>query len=598
MDNNDRKTILAAMEKMIAPNLDLEEQGTILEIQEVAEEIKGFYYYVSFRKAAAKSKLDFLLRHEERKKNGLGSLPRTMRRQINKKLPSTNVLPKAIRELKYLYEMTDRLKEAMEDEKSLDNDDSFCQLVMMNVLFKKDNGILKKLGLETNNAIDFFVKQAKEQNSKCYFLKCFDEEGKVLPEMAYYLRTIIYDKFKDIYSRCNVFAEITQEECLDFLISEEVLKQADEIARIKNEQRIIEEQKIKEEKRLEREREEQIRKSRKKEEVVIKRTYNEMDELYKKIITPGKYTLRKGIDEVMSLEELETILNRLTNIPNDDKQKFINEYLIRVYTRRLNYVMKISSKVTLKKIRNILNNEKNNLELFEAFRNILQNDTFEELTDEQIMDSIESVLNDKYLKETNKTSNFIIFPSNDLVSNESNRVFESKSFEDKERVIKGFKNHLITLVYHDINEIRSNKSNAFHELKTEKRESYTLDDKLKGYRFGPRKTKVGLFIISVDKDNQEKLKEIYKTNINANVILVFGLGNVNLEKEFDMYNRIIKFGNQNKEIILHINDIFANPFTEDTLKEARNLIDNGFLAIDQLGGVDDPTNVNKCPILK
>ena len=592
-----KKATMTAMETLVSPDIDIEEpQKVVLELQEVDEKIKGFYLFVSFRKGAAKAELDFISRKEERKNNGLDALPREIRRVVNKNLPSNNVLPKAIRELKAMYEITDRLIEAIEDEKALDDDNSFCQLVMMDVLYEKYDGVINKMGLESISIIDYFIKQAKEQKKTCNFLKCYDDEGKVLPDMAYYLRTIIFDNFRDIYNSCAAFKSVQQEDCIESLISDEIFKQAAEIAKIKNDQRKLEEERLKEEKRLAKEKEEQERKNKKKEVVVVKKTYNEMDELYKKIITPGKYTLRKGIDEVMTLEELKVILDKLTRIPAIDKEKFINEYLVRVYTRRLNYVMKISSKGTLKKIKNILSNEKNNMELFEAFKSVLQSDEFEELSDEQIMDSIEAVLNDKYLKKTNTMQNFIIFASDNLVSEEVSRIYDSKCDQNKLPIIKSLQNHLQTLQRHDLNQIKANKSDAFHELMMNHK-VYTIANSLKGYRYGARKAKIGLCLLSVSQGNQDKLQEIYKQPIN-NVILVFGMGNVMTEKEDDLMNRMKKQGLDMENEITRISNIFAKSFTDETLAEAKKLINDGILTIDSLIDFDDPINVKKCPILK
>ena len=126
--------------------------------------------------------------------------------------------------------------------------------------------------------------------------------------------------------------------------------------------------------------------------------------------------------------------------------------------------------------------------------------------------------------------------------------------------------------------------------------AYSIGNKLKGYRYGARKTKIGVFILSVCAENQEKLQEIYKTNINTNAILVYGMGNVTIERECDLMTRLKKQGLEYQDQILYIYDIFANPFTDETLEEAKKLINNGLLTVQNISGFDDNSNVKKCTI--
>ena len=63
-------------------------------------------------------------------------------------------------------------------------------------------------------------------------------------------------------------------------------------------------------------------------------------------------------------------------------------------------------------------------------------------------------------------------------------------------------------------------------------------------------------------------------------MLIIGLGNVETEVEEDFYERVKKYAADNKNKLLEIHDIFANPFTNETFHKAIELIDSGMCTIE------------------
>ena len=570
--------------------------------------IQGFYEFnLVINNIYNKIKKDIVNDDAKRDKN-LKQLPRMYRRQVEKVMPSKNYTPKLLNEADEVSSFCQKIIKIIEDEDSfLNSNEDFARLIVFDMKYKNDDmfGLSDDLIVnrfhkikKSNDVIKYFVNNSLNNvDQKCDFLKCFDEDGNIKIDSVYLLRSILYEQYRKIVSNYSDYKDIDMDEFVNSLITDELLKKADLYKFQKNEEKRLEEERIKEEKRLEKERLERLKKEVQNVNKAVKNTYNEQDVLYKEVINPSTYSLRKNIDELFSLEELENKLEKIKRIPKEDKIKFIEEYQRRKKDRKLNYILNIVPKNDLKKLKHILKNEQDNKEIMDLINNQLLSDEFEEYSDEQIKEMISNILNNNYLKETNILQNYIIFIAPELISEETNRVLNSETTDSKSSIIKSIQNHLLTLQNHNLNEIKSNKSDAFHELMTTHRNLFIID-KLKGYRYGARKTKIGVFVLSVNQENQTKLQEIYKTDINANAILVFGMGSVVSEKECDLMTRIKKYGFDNEDKIMHINKIFSEPFTSETLKEACCLINDGLLAIQNMKGFDDPTNVNKCPILK
>ena len=549
-----------------------------------------------------------IVKDDKTREKNLKQLSRSYRRQIEQALPSKNLSPRLISETKEISSFSKKIIRIIEDEQDyLNSNEDFARLIIFKIVYERDD----MFGLSDNIIVNrnhkpkkskdvikyFLIKSLNNVEHKCDFLKCFDEEGNIKIESVYLLRSILYEQYRKVTSYCSDYNEVDIDEFVNELISDKLLKKANIYRDRMNAEKKLEEERKKEEKRIEKERLEKLKKEVKNINTVVKNTYNEQDVLFKEVINPATYSLRKNIDELFTLEELEAKLNKINRISKEDKVKFLEEYQRRKKDRKLNYILNIVPKNDLKKLKHIMKNTSENKEIMKLINELILSDEFEEYSDEQIKEMISNILNNNYLKETNILQNYIIFTTPELISEETNRVLNSEATDSKSSIIKSIQNHLLTLQNHNLNEIKSNKSDAFHELMTTHRNLFVID-KLKGYRYGARKTKIGVFILSVNQENQNKLQEIYKTDINANAILVFGMGSVVSEKECDLMTRIKKYGFDNEDKIMHINNIFSEPFTSGTLKEACDLINEGLLSIQNMNGFDDPTNVNKCPILK
>ena len=192
----------------------------------------------------------------------------------------------------------------------------------------------------------------------------------------------------------------------------------------------------------------------------------------------------------------------------------------------------------------------------------------------------------KLLKENTKSSNqeiqnLIVFSEENLLENELDLIYNMDGKSEKNESIKGIYHHLLTLKNTNLEEIKANKEDALHVLYDKTHKDYIIDNKLKGYRYGSKKIKIFLGILSATEDNKKRLQERYNISINSNIILVFGTGSVRIEDEEDLFIRAKKYGSNN-ENISYIYDIFANPFTDETFKIACDLIDNSFMKIDSI----------------
>lgn len=543
----------------------------------VSKEIEHFYQFVACAKAISENVRKIVASENEKNDKRYKNYPREFRRQLEKESKKWND-KSTINMAKYFEDFSGLLIKSIEDsDQCLKTNEEFCKLILTNIFYNKDEFILQGRTIKrSKNVLEFFIKTAKAHNIKNDFLNCFDESGNLINIKAVYLKSILVSNYNLIYGNCKFFDEISKDEYVKSIISDEALKEAEEYNHKKALEKKLEQEKEKEFKRMAKQ------KDTEKNDYVYRKnrdSYRDEDELFKKIINPSTYSLRSNIDDIVSLEDLKTILNAISKISPCDKERLITEYNEITFNKRISYLLNIAPKKILTKLKNIINNKDKNLEVYSELCDILNSDDYLNYSCEQLIDAVEDILNNKLLKDSNNIKNYIIFASDNLLNDEISRINNSGALGSKSAIIKSVYSHLLGLQSCSINEIKSKKNSAFHIILVTSYNHLVVDDKLKGYRYGASKTKVCFFNLSIEKSNQEVLNKIYNTDVRANAILVFTLGNVYSEREKDIYDRAIKYSSDNKEELLHIYDIFSKPFTNETLKEACSLIDSGLLNI-------------------
>ena len=486
------------------------------------------------------------------------------------------------------YTRDERLEKMMEAYKDIVDPEIILEQFNNIPLDKIDSSVPKYI-------IKLFVKNLKTQNIKSQLLSCFDDNGDVILEKTILLNITLdelyeKEKKKNKKNKRSIEFHMDKEEFIFTLINKEDLEKAREISKEKNKIRCEEKRKkLEEEKRKELEKIEKLKSKN------IHNKRNEKNEkredpkhlLLIKYINPYTHNIKKDVVEKLRYEEFSEVLSRL-DLTKAEINKYLEEYLQIQFEKNIACLPRlIDQKSDLKKLKEIIKNPLMNEILYKKIRGFVLQSNFTKMNDKERKIVINRLLKDNTISSNQKIQNLIVFNEENLLDNELDLIFNTAGKSEKDESIKGIYHHLLTLKNTNLEEIKANMDDAFHVLYGKGAygkayDEYIIGNKLKGYRYGSKKIKIFLGILSATEENKKRLQERYNTDINSNILLVFGAGSVRMEDEQELFARMKKYGLNNSENILYIYDLFANPFTDETFKIACDLIDNSFIKIDDI----------------
>ncbi len=438
--------------------------------------------------------------------------------------------------------------------------------------------------------IKLFIKNLKSQNLNSELLSCFDDNGDIILEKTIILNIVLAKIYEDEKSctkktKYSTKIEIEKDEFIFTLINKEDLEKAREISREKTRIELEEKRKkIEEVKRKELEKIEKLRAKSIHNKQVIKKEKKEdpKNSLFIKYINPYTHNLKADVVGKLSYDEFNNILSKL-DLTKAEINTYLEEYEQIQFEKNIVCLLRLfDQKSDLKRFKETIKDPSINENLYKEIRAFVLQNNFNQLNDKQRKTIITRIINENTLSSNQEIQNLIVLSEESLLENEKEAVYNGKRHGDKNEAIKSIYNHLLALKISDINNIKANKEDAFHELLHNSGEELVIDNKIKLYRYGARKIKIGLAIISATEENKKKLQEKYNTGVNSNILLVFGAGSVMVETEPELYSRIKKYCLNNSERLIEIYDIFANPFTDETFEIACDLIDNSFIKIDDI----------------
>ena len=421
----------------------------------------------------------------------------------------------------------------------------------------------------------FFVKKTNA-HTRVPFTRNFDDEGNILPNRCRDLNnyiTNLYSKYKNLLP---IFLDYDL--TYKLVVSKEDIEEANRI--IEEEQRM--KKLAEEEQRMKRLAEKESKKQAEKKSVIkpqpIKKNsinnspeYNELLKIY----NPSTCELKKDVYQKVDLKTFRSILSQFF------EKGMLNAleaaYIKQVKDARINRLNRVLEKKDLRKLADMLSNEEN-VEMIAAFDEYIASDEYDKKVDSEIKTDVLALINDTLVQSDNIV-NFIIFPHEDFINEQKENIKNARTHAADDTVIKAADTQLHALQNNSLEQIRSSANASFHELQDSNDSPFIIDKKLKGYRYGHRTAKVCFFTISVHPDNQNFLREKYNWGPNSKLLLVFDISNINIKDEKTIYAEAIKYANDNKNRLLEIYNIFANPFTTKTLDTALAILENGLNGI-------------------
>lgn len=441
--------------------------------------------------------------------------------------------------------------------------------------FKEEKNIIAELGENCVLQIfEYFIKISnKNANSSIY--NCFNNDGTLNIDHVFDFKYIIHNMSKDW---CITDAGLVKTKLSTEFDVESIFINAINLEEARERQKYLESLNKKDKVDINN----SIFKIKTKieEKKEIKYTKKEKS-IYSKYINPISLSLRKDVVDLVSYEELEKILLELPNMNkaklNEYKINYINMYV----DKKISEVIKLDEQ-NCKLLKNLLLN--NSARTYKDLYELIYDKNYNE---DELNDILIQYIN-KYKKVENKQiKNLIIFPDAEFILNELSDLSKMPSCKDKTPLINHIFKSLEILKNQSYQSLIDNNSDSFHRLKVGNSQDFILRG-CKGYRFGAKKSKIALFRLSISFENQEILKKQYNLDYSFNVYLIFGFGNVLIEEEEKLYRRLIKNAYSIEEEIEYIKSIFSNPFTNETLQEAIDYIDNSSLQIDN---IDDTVKV-------
>ena len=423
----------------------------------------------------------------------------------------------------------------------------------------------------SKEVMQFYVKQSKENGEKFAFLRHFEDDGSVAIRRCQNLKMYIKDAIKK-YN--GLLPEFSLNDLSDKLVvSKQDIEEYNKMIKEREEEQKRHEEALK--KRIQEVRKKPVIKTSKPKSLYDNPKYKKLAE----IINPATSELKssainRSLDEILPiLKEFYTDeLDRIIEQYNDLKKK----YKMQRAKRKLKTTL---DKNDYRRIMEILEKGTNE-EAKEELEDYLDSEEFESDIGTTIREQIRNIIDNKILKPTEARRNFIIFPTDETFDEEMSNFTADKTHLRIETVMGTVKNQLLVLESHTIQEITANKKDAFHEFKDcsiTKTRGLKIGN-LKFYRYGHRRTKVVLALVNISESNRKELSKIYGIDL-SNIILTTGISSIDIEKEDDFYQRASNYCNSNTDLLIHIQDVFAKDFTDETRKEAINFIESGMNAI-------------------
>ncbi len=192
---------------------------------------------------------------------------------------------------------------------------------------------------------------------------------------------------------------------------------------------------------------------------------------------------------------------------------------------------------------------------------------------------------DDTLTESESVKNLFIFPTDDFIEEEvkTNTVETKVNFElMKTGILSKFK----ALQSSFIDRMKYQNSDVTHMVLDRGNIQYRVNDDLKLFRFGHRVSKLCYVTIDIHEDNRKVLQERYNLDDKFHVLAVVSFGNVRYEDEYDFYERSKKEAKKNQNNYTYIQQIFKNPFTNETMEIAFNYIESGKLQLNKTFNYD------------
>ena len=469
-----------------------------------------------------------------------------------------------------IIESLKRIRESYEEEIPLITKEDYDNLIMTLAIFNNDTD---------ENIVDFtkeflktFILISKEKNPGIKFLEFFDEYGDVkidtCNDLVYYINNV----YKVLKSEGLI--RINEEDFLDIIVSNEDIETANREEQLRREQEQLKRQELK--KKLAEEK-------AKKKAMTSVTVATKSPEREKYIPDPRLIRAKEYYD--FSSRGLKPDCFKKISLPEpiellqpffEDKNQYnkcIEDYNKQIIDNRLIIVKRVIRSECRDLDRVLNSTDEDNIAKMQ-FDEFISGDNFDTLSDSRIKEVVLPLIRQMIAPNENIV-NFIVFPTNEFVKEQKDKINNARTHANTDTIIKSAATQLKALQSNSLEYLRSTLQSAFHELQDTVANPFVIDGKLKGYRFGPKKAKTCLFVISVNPENQRVLQQMYNWSSNSKVLLVFGISNVDIENEYSFYTDIIKYSLDNKERLLEIYDIFANPFTQETLSKAMELIQNG-----------------------
>lgn len=265
----------------------------------------------------------------------------------------------------------------------------------------------------------------------------------------------------------------------------------------------------------------------------------------KEYVDTASYIVKNNILDI-SMSELIELIDE-SGISKSIKNSIIDQYNRQLFVKKLDYILdKIGEDaIYIKQIFSLSDLEEYSVEIYNL--SIKIND------DEQLIKGVMEVINryKDFLKSKYSGNNFIIF----LNSN----IYEKEDGNGKKKLINALK-----VLREHSRENTNSSSNLFHRLNA---------SDLKIYRYGPSNYKVLHCEVPLCEYNRNLLSLNYGINFDGRIILVLDSFFVHNNEEV-MYNDSLSYINgAGINEINYILNLFKEPFTEETLEEAKLLID-------------------------
>lgn len=494
---------------------------------------------------------------------------------IDKKLSAEiSRLEKKIEELDSVNKMTCGLKAAMTD-----NDfELFIQYLWNFIIsteeIKKEqelvNDRINNITInDVNELLKLIVVNSKANKINCKFVSLFDEKGNVIKDKIIELNNLLLRFYESFEIMENLPTTLPKDKYISLVINPEELKEEQKRVRELAQQKKEQEELLK---KQERERQKQLEAEKQASMTQQVHTTIKYEHVRKEVedyFDLRSRDLKSNVIDLISWEDLKPLLQEVPNMTKSELSKLKDRYEHLYMVDKLARINKALSKNNAVKFNNVL---KSNIDIQEEIKELIFSDEFKTMTKSQIVTTVMNIIS---IEQHDTMTNFILFTNPNLLQ-ESTEIIDKAPVENTDSLNRNIFHQLYLLQTQTLNELQKGGTATFHPLKygTAQGNDFTLENGMKAYRFGKRKSKVCYFKASVCAENQEMLKSYYNIDRNNDLLIVFGVGNVWSEQEIDLYNRCIENANTDYQNIEMIRKVLSVPFTEESFKFITNLIDS------------------------